>query len=289
MSLPPAMIRPQLKDEPLLADIREADPGAGQFCLWWLGQSGFLIKWEGQFLLFDPYLSDSLTTKYASTDKPHVRMTELVIDPAKLDFIEAITSSHNHTDHLDAETIKALKAANPELKLILPSANFDFARERLGSDAPEFLGLDDGTSQQVGPFKFTGIAAAHNKIDRDADGRCHYIGFIVEFGPWRLYHSGDTLWHPGLIEVLPKVQPHLVLLPINGNRLERRVAGNLNGTEAAALARACDARMVIPCHYDMFEFNTETPAEFTAACDRLGQTCRVLQCGERWTSLSIDL
>ena len=281
------MISPLLKDDALLTDIHEADEGADHFIVWWLGQSGFLIKWNRQFLLFDPYLSDSLTEKYAATDKPHVRMTELVVDPAKLDFIDVITSSHNHTDHLDATTIAALSAANPDLKLVLPQANFEFARDRLGGSAPELIALDENTQATVGGFKFTGVAAAHNEIDRDADGRCHYLGFLVEFGPWCVYHSGDTLWHPGLVPSIVPFKPNLMLLPINGNRPERRVAGNLNGTEAAALARACNANMVIPCHYDMFEFNTESPEEFSTTCERIGQPHRVLLNGESWTSLEI--
>jgi hypothetical protein len=33
----------------------------------------------------------------------------------------------------------------------------------------------------------------------------------------------------------------------------------------------------------MFEFNTATPDEFVAECERLGQPYRVLQQGERWS------
>ena len=55
------MIRPALKDEALLADIRTASRNDHHFRLWWLGQSGFLLQWKGEHLLFDPYLSDSLT------------------------------------------------------------------------------------------------------------------------------------------------------------------------------------------------------------------------------------
>ena len=76
-----------------------------------VGQSGYLVKWKGHRLLIDPYLSDSLTRKYAGTDKPHVRMTARVIAPEQLDFIDVVTSSHNHTDHLDAETLGPLLAA----------------------------------------------------------------------------------------------------------------------------------------------------------------------------------
>ena len=98
------MIRPVLSGDALLADVRASDKRDGSFRLWWLGQSGFLLQWQGVHVLLDPYLSDSLTKKYRETDKPHVRMTELVIDPARLSFADIATSSHNHTDHLDAET-----------------------------------------------------------------------------------------------------------------------------------------------------------------------------------------
>ena len=74
------------------------------------------------------------------------------------------------------------------------------------------------------------------------------------------------------------------MLPINGRAPERRVAGNLHGREAARLAKDIGARMVIPCHYEMFEFNTATPEEFVAECLRLDQPFRVLRAGERWSS-----
>src|SRR2546423_14585110 len=92
------------KDEAFLADVRRAlETGARR--LWWLGQSGFLIVQEGRAIVLDPYLSDSLTRKYEKTDKPHVRITERVVDPAMLGSIGRIgliSSSHNTTDHLDA-------------------------------------------------------------------------------------------------------------------------------------------------------------------------------------------
>ena len=110
------VIRPVCSHDALLADIRASDRRDGNFRLWWLGQSGFLLQWQGIHVLLDPYLSDSLTKKYSQTDKPHVRMTELAIDPARLSFVDVVTSSHNHTDHLDAETVRPMLARNTEYK-----------------------------------------------------------------------------------------------------------------------------------------------------------------------------
>ena len=58
--------------------------------MWWLGQSGFLVKTNAGTVLFDPYLSDSLTDKYADTDKPHVRMTELCVNPDRMTGIDIV-------------------------------------------------------------------------------------------------------------------------------------------------------------------------------------------------------
>ncbi|MEI6232980.1 MAG: MBL fold metallo-hydrolase [Planctomycetota bacterium] len=277
------MIEPFLSDDALLADIQNARGEGGELHVWWLGQSGFLVQWNGQHALLDPYLSDSLTKKYAATDKPHVRMSRRVIAPERLDFIDVVSSSHVHTDHLDPETLQPLFSANPDLNFIVPSGiNFE-ALKRAKCSANALCGLDDGASVDVGCFRFEALPAAHNTIERDEVGRCKFLGYVVSVGPFQIYHSGDTLMYDGLDERLKAMALDLALLPINGDVPERHVAGNLNGTEAANLAKAAEARMVVPCHYDMFEFNTASPDEFVAECVRLGQTHRVLRLGERMT------
>ena len=72
------MIEPALKDDAFLADVAAARDEPDQLHLWWLGQSGFLIQCGGVHLLVDPYLSDSLTEKYATTDKPHGLNSEFI-------------------------------------------------------------------------------------------------------------------------------------------------------------------------------------------------------------------
>lgn len=273
------MIAALQKDQALLADIQAARPDG--FCFWWLGQSGFLIKWQERMLLFDPYLSDSLTRKYEGTANPHVRMSERVIDPHTLTGIDLVTSSHNHTDHLDSETLLSLKTANPRLGLVLPAANVGFARRRLGPVAPQYLPIDEEETHIFGAFEVTAVAAAHNEVAKDEKGRCLYLGYVVKFGNYCVYHSGDTLWHDDLVKSLLHHDIDMAFLPINGNRPERNVAGNLNGLEAAALGRAIGAKVVVPCHYHMFEFNTEEPEEFIAAYEHFGVDGWVMKLGER--------
>ena len=276
------MIRPVRSHDALLAEIHASDKRDGGFRLWWLGQSGFLLQWQGVHVLLDPYLSDSLTKKYSQTDKPHVRMTELVIDPARLSFADVVTSSHNHTDHLDAETLCPILAQNPHPKLVIAESNRDFVAERLGIDPAIPIGVDDGTTVEVSGIRISGVASAHETVERDQQGRARFLGYVLQFGDWVVYHSGDTIRYPGMAEKLRSFGVHVALLPINGRAPERRVPGNLSGPEAAQLAKDIGAGTVIPCHFDMFEFNTASPDEFVTECGLLGQPCRVLRCGERW-------
>ena len=282
MQLKPAI----LKDEQFLAEVAQYTNDEGSFHLWWLGQSGYLLAWKGHKVLIDPYLSDSLTRKYAQTNKQHVRVSEQVVDPALLTDISIVTSSHNHTDHLDGETLIPVIQNNPGITFIIPEANRAFVcdRVKIANDYP--VGLTDGQTVTVGEFTFHGILAKHNEIERDGNGNSKYMGYVICFGRWSIYHSGDTLWFDGMLELLKPYNVDVALLPINGNDPVRGIAGNLDTREAAELGKAIGAGVVIPCHYDMFEFNTADPADFVAEAEKLQQGYCVLEGGGRYGPLT---
>lgn len=276
------LIRAVKKDEELILEIESMPVSKDHFHLWWLGQSGFLLQWNGKRVLLDPYLSDSLTKKYAATDKPHTRMSELVIKPELLNNISVVTSSHNHTDHLDAETLIPVLKNNPSVKFIIPEANRDFVAERVQCNKEFPIGLNDKRSVTVDEFTFHGIPAKHNEIERDEKRNCKYMGYVIEFGKFRIYHSGDTLWFDEMVELLKPFEVDVAILPINGNKPERKVAGNLDVKEAPELAKAINAKYIIPCHYDMFSFNTADVNDFVLEAQRIDQPYKVLKGGERF-------
>jgi L-ascorbate metabolism protein UlaG (beta-lactamase superfamily) len=264
------LIEPALADDAFLEDVATAvDPH--RIYLWWFGQSGFLMGWRRRYLLIDPYLSDSLTRKYAGTDREHVRMTRRVVDPRRLDFVDVVCSTHGHTDHLDAETLKPIIAGGA--RLVCPAANRQLAAERLGR--PPDICLSDGETATVAGFDVELVPAAHPELAPE------YAGYVVDCGGTRIYHSGDSVVYRGMADRLRTGEMSLALLPING------ALGNMSGPEAARLAHAIGARVAIPCHYDMFEFNTASPAAFVAECRRLGQPLEVLRAGQRLSIPSV--
>jgi L-ascorbate metabolism protein UlaG (beta-lactamase superfamily) len=100
-------------------------------------------------------------------------------------------------------------------------------------------------------------------VERDENGNCRYMGYVIEFGKYKIYHSGDTLWFDEMIDLLKAIRRRMWrCFPLTAMTQKEKVAGNLNCTEAAELAKAINAKYVIPCHYDMFTFNTADVNDF---------------------------
>jgi L-ascorbate metabolism protein UlaG (beta-lactamase superfamily) len=190
-------------------------------------------------------------------------MTRRVVDPVRLGYVDVVTASHGHTDHLDPATLHALQPR----ALVCPPGLHALAIER-ADVVPDVVDVDE--SATVAGFRFTAVAAEH-----DVPGGA--VGFVVECGPWTIYHSGDTAAYAGLGDRLRLFAPDVAILPINGK------LGNMDGRDAARVAKEAGAALGVPCHFEMFEFNTASPDEFVETCARLGQPCRVLRAGERLT------
>ena len=169
--------------------------------------------------------------------------------------------------------------------MIVPEASRHLIAGRANLSADSIIGLDDGTTVTVGPFEAIGIPSAHERLERDEKGHCRYLGYLVLFGPWAIYHSGDTVLYDGLVERLRAYSIDIALLPINGRG--KGVPGNLNAQEAVWLAKEASVRCVIPCHYDMFAFNTGSAEDFREAAQSAGIRYQLIRCGDRYTNSSL--
>jgi len=264
----------------LVAELDRTNLVDGRLRLWWLGQSGFLLQCDGIRLLIDPYLSDSLATKYAGTSTPHERMTERPVEPSQLSNIHCVCVTHHHTDHADPWTLDPLLQNNPWAALILPAASQAYITGRLATRPNGLIAMDAEDSFAGAGFSVLAIPAAHENIELDEAGRCRYLGYLIRLGSCHIFHSGDTVWDE---QVLKAVSPHeidLALLPINGRG--KGVAGNLDAAEAAEMARRIGAGWTIPCHYGMFAFNSGSVEDFRCHAEKLALQFATPVCGTLW-------
>src|SRR4051812_38742680 len=139
------MIEPVRSGKDLLVEIEATELAHGSLAVWWLGQSGFLIKSGQTSVLIDPYLSEHLTKKYEGTARPHVRMTRAPLRGANLSGIDLVLTSHKHSDHMDPGTLPGVLSASPSAFVLVPESVFAHA-EGLGLGREQLVGMTAGAS-----------------------------------------------------------------------------------------------------------------------------------------------
>lgn len=251
------------------------DTGIG---LWWLGQAGFILRFQNITFLLDPYLSDVLAIKYKGKKYPHTRMITPPIAPVSLTDIDYYIFTHSHSDHMDPGLIPVIRQNNPDCLFILPEASISIGLER-GIPKNKMICMDGGRKALLKEnISIHGVASAHEELDVDSQGHNLYLGYIINFGELTVYHSGDCIPYPGLNEKLDAFGIDLALLPVNGRSdiLRRyRITGNFYFAEALQLISDLQIPFMIPHHYGMFSFNTVNVNDLKKTIEEHNLECKV--------------
>ena len=239
----------------LIADVSSCAPGKGECAFWWLGQHGFILKLGKKVLYLDPFLSDLPG-----------RLIPPLLDPVEITNADIIFGSHDHADHIDRKAWPDIAIASPNARYVVPDLlKADIACD-LNIDQGLFVGMDDGGQVEVDGVEITGIAAAHEFLDRNkTSGHYPYLGYIIKANGVTIYHAGDTCMYEGLATKLKRWKLDAVFLPINGRdavRLAAGCIGNMTYQEAADLAGALSPGLTVPTHFGMFSSNTADPQLF---------------------------
>jgi L-ascorbate metabolism protein UlaG (beta-lactamase superfamily) len=207
-------------------------------------------------------------------------MMPVPIDPAALTGIDWIFCTHQHTDHMDGVTLRALLAASPEGRLVAPGAAEDHLVNVIGVDRARVVPVSPGQHLELhADFTVDVTVSAHETLDCDDAGHALYLGFVFDFAGTRLYHSGDCVPFEGLAETLKRLRVAAALLPANGRDAHRRhhgVPGNFRFEEAVSLCEEAGIGALVPHHFGMFDFNTADPAAWQAGMNGLAGRLQVV-------------
>ena len=261
------MIVPQAMTDGLAAWLAQPNDGVA---LAWLGQAGFVLRIDAVVVLIDPYLSDSLAVKYRGQRFPHERMMRAPIAPDAFARVDLVVCTHRHSDHMDPGTLPVLAKRHPACRFVAPAAERAHARA-LGLPETRLIAAEAGRALRPLPgadLVLHPVAAAHERLEQDAQGHHRFLGYGIKTGGIRLYHSGDCVPYSGLIGTMRALAPDIALLPVNGRDAERAeagVPGNFTLDEAIALCSEAGIPTLIPHHFGMFAFNTASVGDIDAA------------------------
>ncbi|MCU0962945.1 MAG: MBL fold metallo-hydrolase [Pirellulaceae bacterium] len=232
--------------------LRTHQVPAGAITLWWLGQTGFLVKSPaGQLMAVDPYLTNACKS---IGDQHGVNMDRLVpppLAPADLVDIGLYAMTHSHADHLDPETLAGYRAAGGQGPYAAPAETVLKLAE-LGVPGAQTILMWPNKTHRLGDLWLRATFA----IPLGADDLTH-VGYVigVDDGPV-VYMTGDTAYHEVLADAVAPHRPDVLVAVVNG------AFRNLSPAEAARLARQLGVHVAIPCHYDLFPDNSLPPRLF---------------------------
>lgn len=277
----------------LASTVARARPPANGISVWSLGQAGFLIRSPEVTVGIDLYLSDWLERESPLNPHPVTRARPRPFPPDELPAMEVVLATHEHPDHLDPGTISVVAAQSSAPWIVVPEP----ARPSvlaLGAPAGQVIGALRDRWVELPGVSVCPVGAAHAlhpdafggyTFWLDEQGRDRAVGYVVVVNDVRVYHSGDTVYWPGLVERLQELEIDIALLPINGRdwmREREGIVGNLTAPEAAELAWQAGIELIVPCHYDGIVGNTVDPGGFASYLTRRHptQAFKLLQQGE---------
>ena len=247
-----------------------ADPSAlaSSPGLTWIGHASFLVRMDGATFLTDPMFSRRASPLSFAGPR---RLVPPGVPLDALPQVDFALVSHDHYDHLDLPSVRAL--ARRGVRFVVPLGVGELVR-RAGSEATE---LDWWEKTDVGPVTVHCVPSRHfsgrSLLDRN---RRLWAGFVVEGPTRRFYHAGDTASFDGFSEIGRRLGPiDLAAMPI-GAYLPRRMMAPVHVTPEEALqgAVAAGASRIAAMHWGTFDLADEPldepPRRFRAEAQRLG-------------------
>ncbi len=222
----------------------------------WLGHASLLVRLGGKTILIDPVFGEPpFIERYFNLPSPLEKIRR----------VDYVLTTHDHRDHLDEATIKAIAGRFPQSKFLAGIGSEDILREWTGA---EDRVLTAGWFQQFAldeaNLKIVFVPVRHwSRRGLFDTNRRLWGGYIVSGAGTSLYHGGDSGYGSHYAE-LAESFPEIDYFVIGIGSYEPRwiMKPNHNNPEEAVQAFVdSKAKMLVPMHYATFNMTDEPPGE----------------------------
>ena len=249
------LLTPRTRWPATLPVVPRRPPGAGpdDVVVTFVGHATFLVQVGATNLLIDPQYSERASpVSFAGPRRvraPGVRFDDL--PPISL-----VLLSHNHYDHCDLATLRALERRfHP--RLVTPLGNGRLLQSAGIRDVEE---LDWWQSASAAPLPVTLTPAQHFSARGPFDrNRALWGGFLIEARGRRILFAGDSGYGPHFREIATRLPPvALALLPIGAYEPRWFMQDiHMNPAEAVQAHLDLGARQSLAMHYGTFQLTPE--------------------------------
>lgn len=216
----------------------------------WLGHTSFLIKIDDKVILTDPMFSQQ-----AGSYGPFspLRYSKTLASTDDLPEIDVVLITHNHSDHLDEDSIKALISKTRHF--IVPLAVGELLEE-WGVPHKKIQELDWWQAKSIDGLTITAAPAKHTSERGMLDkNKTLWASYSVQGKQQNIYLSGDSGWFKGLYEIGERLGPFDVTFFEIGAYGEIRGWKEVHYTpEQAVMAhQAVRGKLMVPSGWGTFD------------------------------------
>jgi L-ascorbate metabolism protein UlaG (beta-lactamase superfamily) len=274
----PATVRPA-QPLPALRPLLEAI--GGKPTVYWLGHSSFLIKTPTLTLLADPHFSSS-AGPLPGLVKAFPGATPL--QASDLAAVDVVVISHDHYDHLDYPTMRALRQ---KIKtVVLPKGvgshlrRWGYRKEQLRE-----LAWEEGWNGPGG-LRITATPAHHRSNRTFEQNKTLWASFVIALDGWKIFFSGDGGYGPHFQAIGQRYGPFDLALLECGQYNVNWPSSHMQPEQTARAAADLGARVLLPVHWGRFKeaFHpwTEPVERLLPAADSLGIPVTTPMIGQGW-------
>ncbi len=253
----------------------------------WLGHATFLCQLGGYNIITDPV--------FGEISRLFPRMVPFPITPSLLPPVDVVLISHNHHDHLDKKSLKALQIHNP--LFFVPYGDKKWFDTHGFSRVVEYSWWEQHTlpaKENTHPVTIQ-FLPAHHWSGRSIFGfnKSLWGSWLMSHGEKNIYFAGDTAYskHFKIIgDVCKKID--IALLPIGPNEPQKGMhVSHINPEQALQALRDLNAQHFVPMHWGTFRQGDDT---FLYAINKLttlwnttitesDKSLHIVKCGETKT------
>ena len=225
----------------------------------WIGHASMLVRLAGKNMLFDPVFSARASPFSFAGPR---RIVPLPIAIADLPRIDLVMVSHNHYDHLDADTVRQLAAMPQGSPRFLVPKGLKAWFAALGITRVDEYDWWQETTEDT--LRITFVPVQHWSRRRlDDTNQTLWGGWVVAGEGLRLIHTGDTGYSQDFRDIGERLGPFdMAFIPIGAYapRWFMKVM-HVNVPEAVQIRADLRADRAIGMHWGTFEALTDEPLD----------------------------
>ena len=216
----------------------------------WLGHTTFLIKVDDKVILTDPMFSQRAGSFGWVSPK---RYSKTPGSTGSLPLVDVVLITHNHPDHLDEDSIKALI---PKTSYFITPLGVGELLEEWGVPHRKIFELDWWQAKSIDGLTITAAPAKHTSERGIFDKNMTlWASYGIRGKNQNLYLSGDSGWFKGLYEIGERLGPFDVTFFEIGaySDLKGQMEVHYSPEQAVKAHQAVRGKLIVPSGWGTFD------------------------------------